>query len=114
MDGDTFKRSDLLQAFTTAVARDSSGKSLTAADEEEFLDFLDDPSLSKEQKQQIIQALWPIIQTFVEFGFGSHPVQLACGQLTKDLEPYDQTDSDRESVKIADQYDNDEDAPDQR
>ncbi|MEP2640530.1 hypothetical protein [Roseobacter sp.] len=44
--------------------------------------------------------LWPIILTFVEFGFGSHPLQLACGQLTKDLEPDGQTDSDRERAKL--------------
>ncbi len=105
MDGNDLDRSDLLQAFDTAASKDSrgNGKSLTAAEEAEFMAFLDDPSLSEDQKRQIVQALWPIILTFVEIGFGTHPVQLACGKPTKDLESNAQTDSHGGEARIADQ-----------
>jgi len=49
-------------------------------DVERYQHLLDDPALSEEQKQQIIEALWSIIVNFVELGFGVHPVQEACGQ----------------------------------
>jgi hypothetical protein len=113
MDGNNFERSDLLQAFMTAGSEDGSGKFSVTVDEEKYQAFLDDPSLSDEQKDQIVQALWPIIVTFVEIHFGSHPVQQACGQLTKNLETDGQTDSDRGSSDIVDHNDKIEDAPDQ-
>lgn len=113
MDGGKFDRGDLLQAFDSAVSEDGSGKLLTTAEEDEFMGFLDDPSLSEEQKRQIIQALWPIILTFVEIGFGTHPVQLACGKPTKNLETDVKTDSDRGNAKIADQTKKTEDPPGQ-
>ncbi len=112
MDGNNFERSDLLQAFDTAASKDDERKSLSAADEAGFMEFLDDPGLSEDQKRQVIQALWPIILTFVEIGFGTHPVQLACGQLTKDLETDAQTDSDRGNANIAEQTDKITDDPD--
>ncbi|MEM6889963.1 MAG: hypothetical protein AAF636_17765 [Pseudomonadota bacterium] len=49
-------------------------------DVERYQHLLDDPALSEEQKNQIIEALWSIIVNFVELGFGVHPVQEACGQ----------------------------------
>ncbi|UWQ83108.1 hypothetical protein [Leisingera caerulea] len=47
-----------------------------------YQDMLDDPSLSDEQKKQIIEALWSIIVAFVDLGFGVHPAQAAnpCGK----------------------------------
>jgi len=38
-------------------------------DERIYQDYLDDPSLSDDQKEEIIHALWTIIIAFVELGF---------------------------------------------
>lgn len=63
-------------------------------DVEKYQAYLDDPSLSDEQRAEIIQALWTIITAFVELGFGVHPVQQACGQLENALDPSKGADSD--------------------
>jgi len=49
-------------------------------DLEHYQGYLDDPSLTPDQKAEIIGALWTIISAFVELGFGVHPVQQACGK----------------------------------
>ncbi|MEM9764152.1 MAG: hypothetical protein AAF968_16865, partial [Pseudomonadota bacterium] len=50
-------------------------------DVERYQHLLDDPALTDAQKQEIIEALWSIIISFVDLGFGVHPAQQACGQL---------------------------------
>ena len=45
--------------------------------------LMDDPAMSKEQKEQVIEALWTIVVSFVELGYGVHPVQQACGKLAE-------------------------------
>lgn len=55
-------------------------------DYERYQALLDDPSLSESQKRQIIDALWSIIVAFVDLGFGVHPAQAACGQLSESLD----------------------------
>lgn len=53
-------------------------------DYELYEHYLDDPSLSEDQKREFLQALWTIICEFVALGFGVHPAQQAqesCGQL---------------------------------
>lgn len=39
--------------------------------------YLDDPSISDEQKAEMIEILWSIVVNFVDIGFGVHPVQEA-------------------------------------
>lgn len=63
-------------------------------DVEKYQAYLDDPSLSDDQKEEIIHALWTIIIAFVELGFGVSPTQQACGQLEKELDPCAKVDSD--------------------
>lgn len=53
---------------------------IVAVDVEKYKVFLDDPSLSEVQKQEFLQALWSIVVTFVELGFGVHPLQEVCPQ----------------------------------
>ncbi|MEM9963402.1 MAG: hypothetical protein AAF882_20530 [Pseudomonadota bacterium] len=50
-------------------------------DVERYQHLLDDPALTDAQKREIIEALWSIIVSFVDLGFGVHPAQQACGQL---------------------------------
>ena len=50
--------------------------------------LLDDPDLTEKQKRAFIETIWNTIVTFVDAGFGVHPVQQAqnpCGKLTKNL-----------------------------
>lgn len=59
---------------------DASVRPIVTVDIEKYQSYLDDPSLSVEQKEEFLQALWSIIVTFVELGFGVHPLQEVCGQ----------------------------------
>ena len=49
-----------------------------------YAQYLEDTSLSEEQKREFLEALWSIICEFVALGFEVHPVQQAqnaCGKL---------------------------------
>lgn len=41
--------------------------------------YLEDSDLSDAEKRQSLEALWSIVVSFVDLGFGIHPVQLATG-----------------------------------
>lgn len=49
-------------------------------DTAKYQKYLDDPSLSEDQKEEIIKALWLIITAFVDLGFGVHPAQQVLDQ----------------------------------
>lgn len=38
------------------------------------------PFFEDEDKHEMIEALWAIVVSFVDLGFGVHPIQQACGQ----------------------------------
>ncbi len=44
-------------------------------------EYLADSDLTEEQKQEFLEALWNIIVSFVDLGFGIDTTQAACGQL---------------------------------
>tara|TARA_B100000683_G_C12388662_1_gene514518 strand:- start:510 stop:866 length:357 start_codon:yes stop_codon:yes gene_type:complete len=49
-----------------------------------YAQYLEDTSLSEEQKREFLEALWSIICDFVALGFNVHPAQQAqnaCGKL---------------------------------
>ena len=45
-----------------------------------YLPFFEDEDISDEHKRELIEALWSIMVSFVDLGFGVHPVQQACGK----------------------------------
>lgn len=49
-------------------------------DWEAYLPFFEDEDIPDDQKQELIEALWSIVVSFVDLGFGVHPVQQVCGQ----------------------------------
>ena len=50
--------------------------------------YLDHANLSEAQKKEVIEALWSIMVSFVELGFGIHPMQEVCGDLPEEtLQP---------------------------
>ena len=46
-------------------------------DVERYQAYLDGADMTEEQKEEFLQAFWSIIVSFVELGFGVHPVQAA-------------------------------------
>lgn len=47
--------------------------------------MLDESDLTDEQKRELIESLWAIVLTFVDLGFGIHPLQQACGEDQENL-----------------------------
>lgn len=62
----------------------ASARPILTVDVERYQALLDAPGLSDEQKEEFLQALWSIIVSFVELGFGVHPLQEICGQDDQD------------------------------
>ena len=58
----------------------AAAKPSLGIDTEKYQAYLDDPALSEDQKEEIVQALWGIIVAFVDLGFGVHPLQEVLGQ----------------------------------
>jgi hypothetical protein len=47
-------------------------------DVEKYQAFLDGADMTEAQKEEFLQALWSIIVSFVDLGFGVHPLQAVC------------------------------------
>ncbi|MBT8154034.1 hypothetical protein KMP13_09000 [Epibacterium ulvae] len=45
-----------------------------------YMPFFEDEGITDAQKREMIEALWSIMVSFVDLGFGVHPIQQACGQ----------------------------------
>lgn len=76
----------------------AAAKPSLGIDTAKYQAYLDDPSLSEAQKEEIVQALWSIIVAFVDLGFGVHPLQEvlgqeACGKLGATLDVQGNKDS---------------------
>lgn len=63
---------------------DLAARPVLTVDVQKYQALLDEPGLSEEQKEEFLQALWSIVVTFVELGFGVHPLQEVCGQDSED------------------------------
>lgn len=54
--------------------------SILTVDVERYQEYLDDTDMTDAQKAEFLQAVWSMVVTFVEMGFGVHPVQEVCGK----------------------------------
>jgi len=72
-----FAGSDLQESF------DASARPVVRVDVEKYQAFLDGADLTDAQKEELLQALWAIMVSFVEMGFGVSPVQEVCGKAPK-------------------------------
>ncbi|WP_152612206.1 hypothetical protein [Leisingera sp. ANG-S5] len=72
---------------------DAAAKPSLEIDTAKYQAYLDDPSLSDAQKDEIMQALWSIIVAFVDLGFGVHPAQEVCGKPQQSLDVQGDKDS---------------------
>lgn len=55
-------------------------KQIMTVDVEKYQTYLDESDMTEAQKEEFLQALWSIIVSFVELGFGVHPLQEVCGK----------------------------------
>lgn len=60
---------------------DNSAPPKLTIDWDLYQDFLEDTDLTDDQKREFIETLWSIMVSFVDLGFGIHPLQQACGQM---------------------------------
>jgi len=66
--------SEFIETFSTA------SRPTLSIDTARYQDYLDGADLTPEQKEAFLQGLWSIVVTFVELGYGVHPLQEACGK----------------------------------
>lgn len=99
---------DLAAAIERAASQQPS--SHLEIDLEHYQGYLDDPSLTPEQKIEFLGALWTIVSAFVELGFGVHPAQQACGKLGTELDRSENSESTGREPKI-DTQNQETDAP---
>lgn len=59
---------------------DLSSKPTMTVDVERYQKFLDGSDMSSAEKEEFLQTLWQIIVSFVELGYGVHPLQEVCGK----------------------------------
>lgn len=74
------KRNDQSGRDGLKIEFDTSAKPTLSVDVERYQHFLDESDLSEAQKAEFIQSLWNIMMSFVELGFGVHPLQEVCGK----------------------------------
>lgn len=78
---------------------DKSARPVLAVDIRKYQTLLDRSDLNEKQKEEFLRALWSIVVTFVELGFGVHPLQEVCGKsLNKTVYP-GRNDSDKVELK---------------
>lgn len=80
--------------FATSAEFNVAAKPRFEIDVEKYQSYLDGSDLNDAQREDFLRALWSVILAFVDLGFGVHPVQQACGQVEKSLDPAPQGDSD--------------------
>ena len=59
---------------------DASSKPVILVDVEKYQAFLDGWDATSAEKEEFLQTLWGIIVSFVEWGYGVHPLQEVCGK----------------------------------
>ena len=64
-----------------ALSPQLSERPVLTVDVEAYQAFLDTSDLSDEQKEEFLLALWSIVVSFVDIGFGIHPLQAFGGQV---------------------------------
>ncbi|MET4129231.1 hypothetical protein [Roseovarius sp. MBR-6] len=65
----------LIETYSTAA------RPTLSIDIDRYQAYLDGAELTPEQKDAFLRAMWSIVVTFVELGYGVHPLQEACGKV---------------------------------
>ena len=75
---------DTTPQFNETLPTPSAGRAITL-DVARYEGFLAASDLTEDERREFLEALWTIIVSFVDLGFGVHPLQqvgldVACGQ----------------------------------
>ena len=71
---DAKKTSEMMEVFS------ASARPTLTIDVAKYQEYLDGSELTPEQKEEFLKAAWSIVLSFVELGYGVHPLQEACGK----------------------------------
>ena len=85
---------------------DASTKPILSVDVERYQSYLDNTELSEAEKAEFLQSLWNIIVSFVELGYGVHPLQEVCGKDAGNSTL--STDADSDAVSLDNPQENDD------
>jgi len=58
----------------------SSAQRTITIDVARYDQYMQDTGMTQEQKEEFLRAMWTVVMTFVELGFGVHPLQQVGGQ----------------------------------
>ena len=61
---------------------EAAARRIIKVDVERYQAYLDGSSMTSQQKEDFLQALWLVMVSFVELGFEVHPLQDVCGKNT--------------------------------
>ncbi len=89
MKDDHLNESELSAAFGPPAKR------VLSIDLDRYQSYLDDANVSESDKRLFIEALWTVVVSFVDLGFGVEPLEKNCGQPEKIFDPRGGDDSDR-------------------
>lgn len=83
-------KDELITTGTTGLSENfaSSAQRVLTIDVERYDQYMRDTGMNAEQKEEFLRAMFSIVMTFVELGFGVHPLQQVdgqepCGQVEK-------------------------------
>lgn len=62
------------------VTFEAAARRIIKVDVERYQSYLDDTSMTDQQKKDFLQAMWLVMMSFVEMGFEVHPIQHVCGK----------------------------------
>ena len=103
MDGNEL---NLTQAF------DRASNGTLRIDVERYQHMLDNADLTDEQKRQVLEALWSIITTVVQLGYGVHPMQEVCGKDENLTLAWDKSEGDALDCEHSNKDHMEDEAPD--
>lgn len=93
-----------------AESFDASVRPVITVDVRKYQSLLDDSGMTDEQKEEFLQALWSVVVTFVELGFGVHPLQEVCGKDSGESSPRPKEDFDKVRSNDFDETEKDKDS----
>lgn len=73
-DFNTLGREIVLENMTAPI------RPILTVDVEKYQAYLDGADMTEAQKAEFLEAMWSIIVSFVDLGFGVHPLQEVCGE----------------------------------
>ena len=74
------KNNDTYKKTNVVTNQSNSAPPILKIDYALYQHYLDDSDLNENEKQEFLDTIWSIIVSFVDLGFGVHPVQQVLGE----------------------------------